>query len=480
MLVGGASSTKASVSAVSEGEHTSSDKFKCELNHLPPHQRSVAEALLKQETHVFSKDEQDMGCIPDLQMKIRLTDNIPVQRTYQSIPRPLCQEVRDYLQDLVERGWIVKSESPYASPVVCVRKKDGGLRLCVDYRGLNNKTIPDRQPIPRMQDVLDSLAGNTWFSTLDQGKAYHQGFMSEESRPLTAFVTPWGLHEWVRVPFGLRNAPAAYQRCMENILDGLNHVICEVYLDDVIVYSKTFEEHVANLETVLRRLNQHGVKLKPSKCHLFRQEVRYLGRVVTADGYKADPAETAALQSLKEKTPKTIGDVRKLLGLTSYYRRYLPDYARRAKPLYQLLHLPETNPYPEGKQNTRRKSPNHKQKRGGQAPSSTPITWLPAHQAIINQFVDELSNPPVMAYPDFTLPFVLHTDASQEGLGAVLYQEQGGRLRVIAYGSRTLTPAEKNYHLHSGKLEFLALKWAVTNHFRHYLLYAKQFSLYRQ
>ena len=329
------------VSSVSPNEVKHPDKG-FDFSQLTPEQRRAAEDLMQQEAGVFSAGDHDMGCIPDLQMKIRLTDNIPVQRTYQSIPRPLYQEVRSYLLDLIERGWIVKSESPYASPVVCVRKKDGGLRLCVDYRGLNSKTIPDRQPIPRMQDVLDGLAGNVWFSTLDQGKAYHQGFMSEESRPLTAFVTPWGLHEWVRVPFGLKNAPAAYQRCMENILDGLNHVICEVYLDDIIVYGKTFDEHIVNLKTVLQRLHQYGVKLKPAKCHLFQKEVRYLGRVVTAEGYRPDPTETVALQSLKEKTPKTIGDVRKLLGLTSYYRRYLKDYAKRAKPLYNLLQVKGT------------------------------------------------------------------------------------------------------------------------------------------
>ena len=182
-----------------------------------------------------------------------------------------------------------------------MRKKCGGLRLCVDFRELNKKTIPDRHPIPRIQDVLDGLGGKRWFSTLDQGKAYHQGYMSEESRHMTAFVTPWGLHEWIRIPFGLKNAPAAYQRCMETILDGLNHNICEVYLDDVIVYSTTFEEHVKYLQTALQRMQEYGLKLKASKCHLFQSEVRYLGKIITSEGYKPDPKETAALQTLKKR-----------------------------------------------------------------------------------------------------------------------------------------------------------------------------------
>ena len=151
----------------------------------------------------FSKNDQDVGCVPDLQMKIELTDNQPVHSSYHACPRPLYQEVKDYLQDLIGKGWIRKSKSPYSSPIVCVRKKDGSLRLCVDYRKLNEKTIQNRLPLPRISDALDGLGGSKWFSLLDQGKAYHQGMIAEECKKYTAFVTPWGLYEWNRIPFGL-------------------------------------------------------------------------------------------------------------------------------------------------------------------------------------------------------------------------------------------------------------------------------------
>ena len=310
------------------------------LGNLTDSQRQLAVTMLMEEAESFAQDDDDVGCIEGLRMNLELSDTTPVQRTYTSIPRPLYAEVKHYIEDLLNRGWITKSQSSYASPVVCVKKKDGGLRLCVDYRELNRKTVPDRHPIPRIQETLDNLGGNSWFLVLDQGKAYHQGFVGEKSRHLTAFITPWGLYEWTRIPFGLSNSPASFQRFMEGCLEGIRDEICIPYLDDVIVYSKTFEEHVENLRTVLRRLRKHGVKLKPSKCSLFQREICFLGRIVNQDGYSIDPQSTKAVTSLRESPPKTVGEVRKLTGMLSYYRRYIQDFAKTAKPLYDLLKEP--------------------------------------------------------------------------------------------------------------------------------------------
>lgn len=446
------------------------------LDHLTPEQQVKVRTVLREECHAFSKGDEDVGCIPSLQLRIRLKDTTPVTRTYTSVPKPLHKEVKEYLEDLLNRGWIQKSRSPYSSPLVCVRKRDGTLRLCVDYRELNLKSIPDRHPIPRVQDILNSLCGSAWFSVLDQGKAYHQGFLEETSRPLTAFITPWGLYEWIRIPFGLSSAPAEFQRSMEECLVGLRDETCQPYLDDNLVHSKTFDDHLHDMRAVLRRYQQHGIKLTSKKCEVFKSRVKFLGKIVSKDGYTMDPSELAPVQSLKDRRPATVGELRKLLGFISYYRPYIQNFSRIARPLYSLLSSEGTMKTSTHKPETKRRG--RKQNKTNQLPSSQPITWTEQHQEVLCKLINYLLHPPILGYPDFEKSFVLHCDASQQGLGAVLYQRQQGKLVVIGYGSRTLTPPEKNYHLHSGKLEFLALKWAICERFREYLYYAPSFVVY--
>lgn len=175
----------------------------------------------------------------------------------------------------------------------------------MDYRELSQKSIPDQHPIPRVQDMLNSLSGSVWFSVLDQGKAYHQGFMEESSRPLTAFITPWGLYEWVRIPFGLSSAPAEFQRSMEECLTGLRDLSSQPYLDDNLVHSKTFEEHLNDMREVLHRYQAHRVKPTAKKCEVFKDQVKFLGKIVSGDGYCMDPAEIAPVQTLRGRKPET-------------------------------------------------------------------------------------------------------------------------------------------------------------------------------
>ena len=258
-------------------------------------------------------------------------------------------------------------------------------------------------------------------------------------------------------------------------LEGLRDEICTPYLDDVIVYSKSFTEHIEHLRKVLRRHRESGVKLKPRKCKLFRKEISFLGRVVSANGYKLDLSSIAPVLNLAKNPPKTVGEVRQIIGLLGYYRKYIKDFSRIAKPIYDLLTTKlAKKDIVKVKSHSRSKG----KRDSGQLPSNHPINWTEEHHVALEHLTKHLTSPPVMAYPNFEEPFLLHTDASETGLGAVLYQQQNGVLRVIAYGSHTLSPSERNYHLHSRKLEFVALKWPICEQFQDYLYYAPSFRVY--
>ena len=451
-----------------------------DLSHLEREQSNLVKKMLRNVSDVFTAFKGDIGNVPEVQMEIPLNDLQPVQKRYNTIHRPLYPEVKTYIQDLLNRQMITKSKSPYSSPIVAVRKKDGSLRLCCDFRGVNSKTIPDSHPLPRIQDALDSLYGKRWFSLLDQSNAYHQAYIHPNSRHITAFVTPWGLYEWVRIPFGLMNAPAQFQRFMESCMEGLRDECVLPYLDDLLIYSDNFEDHVQHLQRVFERLRDHGVKLNPKKCELFKHEVKYLGRIVTPAGYHMDPGNSEAVTDLLNNKPQTVGQLRKVLGFLGYFRSFVQDYASIASPLYALLEKSESS---EGIKSNNKENKSLRNIRDIKrdvkskvVPSSSKIEWADHHQSALKSLINAIISEQVLCYPNFSEPFILHTDASQKGLGAILYQKQYGELKVISYASRSLTAAEKNYH--SSKLEFLALKWAVTEKFRPYLYYASHVDVF--
>ncbi|KRZ67383.1 Retrovirus-related Pol polyprotein from transposon 17.6 [Trichinella papuae] len=285
------------------------------------------------------------------------------------------------------------ASGPWSSPVVLVRKKDGSPRFCVDYRRLNAVTRADAQPIPRIDDTLDALAGAKWFSTLDLVSGYWQVEVAEEDREKTAFSTLLGLFQFRVMPFGLCNAPATFQRLMEKALRGLTWKTCFVYLDDIIVFGKTEEEHLERLEGVLSRLQSVGLKIKPEKCQLMRQSVHYLGHVVTQHGVGTDPEKTAAVQ--KWPTPRCVREVRQFLGLASYYRRFVRNFAGVANPLHAL---------------TKKGEKWH---------------WGPKEEEAFTRLKEALVSPPILGHPDFDLTFLLDVDASEDAVGAVLSQQGG-------------------------------------------------------
>ena len=321
-----------------------------------------------------------------------------------------------------------------------VRKKDNSLRMCVDFRKLNSKTVKDAYPIPRIQDNLDSLNGAQWFSSLDCGMAYHQIPLEVSDRPKTAFATPrGGLYQYVTMPFGLCNAPATFQRIIEKVLVGLQWHILVLYLDDIVVFSKLVDQHITDLETVLGRLEQSGLKLKTKKCQFFSKEVTILGHTVSQNGIKPDLTKIEAVKRIPRPTNNS--ELRKFLGFTSYFRKFVKDYATIAKPLYNLTR------------------------------ESVTWKWTPECENAFQSLKENLTSYPVLAYPDVDGgQFILDCDASDYGIGAVLSQVQDGVERVIAYGSRTLNNAEENYCV--TRREMLALVY-FTKYFQEYLIWEK-------
>ena len=327
-----------------------------------------------------------------------------------------------------------KPGSPWSSPVVLVAKPDGSQRFCVDYRALNAVTKRDLYPLPRCDDILESLSGARWFSHLDLLRGYWQIDVAQADREKTAFVTPDGLYQFRRLSFGLTNAPACFMHAMHLILKGLCWSDCLVYLDDVIIYGRTLEEHRERLSRVLSQLAKSGLKINHKKCNLLADQVTVLGHVVSREGISTD---TKKVEVVKEwPIPSNATQLRAFLGTAGYYRHFVPNYAEITSPLYRAIQKGET------------------------------LTWTAACQEAFSTIKRHLSNAPILAFPCMEVPFILDADASDRGLGAILSQVQDGRERVVAYAARALSKAERNYS--TTRKELLALVWGC-EHFESYL-----------
>ena len=441
-----------SVQTVQLDSDVASDVQQFNFPSLDQNDTTDARRLLTKYQHVFSKGEGDLGCTNLITHEIPLSEEAPVRQPYRRIPPSQYEAVRAHIKQLLESQVIRESCSPYSSPIVLVMKKGGGLRMCVDYRQLNAKTRKDAYPLPRIEESLDALTGAKWFSTLDLASGYNQVAMAEADKAKTAFCTPFGLFEFNRMPFGLCNAPGTFQRLMERMFGDQRFQSVLLYLDDIIVFSSTVRQHLERLEEVFSRLDRQGLKVKLSKCHFFQKEVKYLGHVVSEQGVATDPDKLAAVREWKR--PSHLAELRSFLGFASYYRRFVEGFAKLAAPLHHLV--------------ARLSGPNKK----GKTPK-TPLSdsWDEHCEHAFLALREGLTTAPVLAYADFQKPFILETDASHGGLGAVLSQEHDGKRRPIAFASRALKPTERNMDNYSSmKLEFLALKWAVTEKFREYLL----------
>lgn len=447
-----------------DGEVTDIDNIisRMDVGDLDQDQRSDFKQLVNTYLTTFSKTENDIGYCDLVEHKIPTVDDVPIKLPHRRIPPHQWDEVRNYLKSSLDMGIIQESSSPYASAVVLVAKKSGKLRICVDYRALNAKTRKDAYPLPRIEEALDALKGARYFCSLDLAHGFHQLPVAKEDIEKTAFrVGTGGLYEYRRMPFGLTGAPGTFMRTMDKIFGDQNFQTVLIYLDDILVFGRTYAETMQRLEMVLGRLQKFNLKVKPEKCQMFKEQLRYLGHLISKEGMLPDQDKISAVSEWK--TPTTDTEIRQFLGLAGYYRRFVKDFAKIAVPLHNLIKGPGKAKY------KKRKSKNN------------PLgiaAWDKECENAFQLLKERLTTAPVLGHPDFTKPYILEIDASMRGLGAVLSQEQENGRVVLNFASRALRNNEKNMNNYSSmKLELLALKWAVTEKFRD-LLIGSEFTVF--
>ena len=420
--------------------------------HIDSNTRKLLENLLNKYEDIFAVSGINSPSSAGSH-RIRTINDIPVCQPYRRIPPTEVKAVKDHINNLIREGVIEESSSMYSSPIVLVKKKSGELRMCVDYRKLNAKVVRDQYPLPRVDDSLDAVAGSIWFTTLDLKSAYSQIPVIPEDQNKTAFSTPFGLYNFKRMPFGLANAPATFQRIMANLFrrELMQGVIC--YLDDILIYSHTIEEHLKLIEIVLERLQSVNLRLNSEKCSWFHKSVSFLGHIISEDGIATDDDKLKVVRDWEK--PQTIKQLRSFIGFASYYGKFIPKFTSLCRPLHELI-IEKNNE--RGTVIGRRSS------------TKIELVWsIEALEAFENLKI-KLCSTPILGYPDYHRKFRLDIDASDYGLGAVLSQECKGKMKVISYASKTVPKSWRKPDYSSKRLEFNALVWAVTKKFNHYLI----------
>ena len=411
---------------------------------LNPDEYKVVLKILEDYSDIFS----DIPAVTDKVIHHIDTGNSPSIRQHAyRIPHALKDKFCNEMEDMLNQGIIEKSHSPWAAPVVIVPKlKDGkpvGLRICIDYRRLNSVSNFDPFPLPRMEELIESLAGAKYITKLDLTKGYFQIPLSEETKVKSAFITPYGLYQFNVMPFGMKSAPATFQRMMQQVLSGLEK-FASAYIDDVIIHSITFDQHISDLISVLQRLREAKLIAKPSKCMIGHAKVQYLGHLVGAGELHPLMSKVESIEQFP--IPETKKQLRSYLGLVGYYRRYIPNFSEIATPLSDV---------------TGKKSPNK-------------LKWNVECENSFSQLKRCMINYPVLQLPDFSLPFIVQVDASERALGAILSQkDEEGSEHPVVYASRKLLDRESK--LSTTEKECLGLVWAI-DLFRPYL-YGTEFTV---
>jgi hypothetical protein len=355
----------------------------------------------------------------------------PVAKSPYRMSSDELDELKKQLKKLLEQGFVRSSASPWDSPVLFVEKKYDTKRMCVDYRMLNSITIKKKYPLPRIEDLLDRIKKAKFFSKIDLRSGYHQMKIREQDIPKTAFTTLYGLYQFVVVSFGLTNAPAYFMNLMNKVfMEELDRFVV-VFIDDILIYSETAEEHEEHLRIVLERLRQQKLYAKFSKCKFWMEKVTFLGHVLSAEGIVVDPSKVESVT--KWEQPLNVKDVRSFLRMAGYYRRFIENFSKIAKSMTKLL-----------KNNSK-------------------FEWSEACEKSFQELKRRLTTGPVLTLPDIKKDFVVYCDASRQGLSCVLMQEG----KVVAYASIQLKKHEENYPTHD--LELVAVVHALKN-WRHYLM----------